>query len=285
MNLRRYAPWLWFLPAGALIIPFFILPLLIVARNSVYLDDPMRFIVPDFTLANYIKVLSDQYYLKVFGNTLLVAAVVSILALAISFPFALFVARASQRSRMLLLWVVYLPLYVSVIMRVFGWMVITADSGLINTALRALHLIDQPIRLLYEVEGMTLGMLHRYLPLMIVPLVTAMRKLDDELLKASANLGASRGYTLRRIILPLSVPGIVGGTQLVFAGVLSDYVLPSLMGTTRFPMVAPAIFYEAATNGAWATAGAMGTLVLATVALFLLGANRMLKRWAPWSTT
>ena len=175
---------------------------------------------------------------------------------------------------MLLFWAIYLPLYVSVIMRVFGWMVITADSGMINTALLALRIVDQPVRMLYEVEGMTLGILHRYLPLMIVPLVAALQKLDDELLKASANLGAGRWYTWRRVVLPMSLPGVVAGIQLVFAGVLSDYVLPSLMGTTRFPMVAPAIFYEAATNGSWATAGAMGTLVLAAVALFLFCANR-----------
>ena len=285
MRSRAYAPWLWLLPAGALIIPFFLLPLGVVARNSVYRDDPMRFVIPDFTLANYVKVLSDQYYLQVFGNTLLIAAIVSLIALVVAYPFAQLLARVSGRSRVLLFWAIYLPLYVSVIMRVFGWMVITADSGMINTALLALHVVDQPVRMLYEVEGMTLGILHRYLPLMIVPLVAALQKLDDELLKASANLGAGRWYTWRRVILPLSLPGVVAGTQLVFAGVLSDYVLPSLMGTTRFPMVAPAIFYEAATNGSWATAGAMGTLVLAAVALFLVGANRALKRFAPWAST
>jgi putative spermidine/putrescine transport system permease protein len=285
MRSRAYAPWLWLLPAGALIIPFFLLPLGVVARNSVYRDDPMRFVIPDFTLANYVRVLSDQYYLQVFGNTLLIAAIVSLIALVVAYPFAQLLARVAGRSRVLLFWAIYLPLYVSVIMRVFGWMVITADSGMINTALLALRVVDQPVRMLYEVEGMTLGILHRYLPLMIVPLVAALQKLDDELLKASANLGAGRWYTWRRVVLPLSLPGVIAGTQLVFAGVLSDYVLPSLMGTTRFPMVAPAIFYEAATNGSWATAGAMGTLVLVVVALFLVAANRALKRFAPWAST
>jgi putative spermidine/putrescine transport system permease protein len=269
---------------GALFIPFFLLPLGVVVRNSFSIDDPMRFVVPSFTMTSYVRVLGDPYYLKVFGNTLIIAAVVSILALLIAFPFAQYVAKVSGPARSLLLWVVYLPLYVSVIMRVFGWMVITADSGLINKALLALHLIEQPIKLLFEVEGMTLGMLHRYLPLMVLPLLTALQKLDGDLLKASANLGASRWYGWSRVVLPLSIPGMIAGTQLVFAGVLSDFVLPSLMGTTRFPMAAPAIFYEAATNGAWATAGAMGTLVLVFVILFLVCAHQVLKRLMPWQS-
>jgi ABC-type spermidine/putrescine transport system permease subunit I len=282
MRLGRYAPWLWLFPAGALLIPFFLIPLCVVVRDSFYREDPVRFLVPDFTFANYARVLGDRYYLTVFGNTLLIALVISVIALIIAVPFAQYVARSTGKQRALLLWIIYLPLYVSVIMRAFGWMVITADSGLINSTLMSLRLIGQPIKMLFEVEGMTLAMLHRYLPLMIIPIVTTLQKLDRDLLKASANLGGSRWYGWRRIVLPMAIPGMVGGTQLVFAGVLSDYVLPSLTGTTRFPMVAPVIFYEAATNGAWATASAMGTLVLAVVALFLIISSLAVRRLMPW---
>src|SRR5260221_3940162 len=118
---------------------------------------------------------------------------------------------------------------------------------------------------------------------MIVPLVTSLRKVDVTLLKASANLGASDWFTWRRIVLPVSLPGAVAGVQLVFAGVLSDYVIPSLMGSTRYQLVAPAIYYEAVTNASWALAGAMGTLVLGTVALFLVAANLLMRRFAPWA--
>jgi putative spermidine/putrescine transport system permease protein len=282
MKLRRYAPWLWLFPAGALLIPFFLIPLCVVVRGSFYREDPVRFLVPDLTFASYARVLGDRYYLTVFGNTLSIALVISVAALIIAVPFAQFVAHSTGKRRALLLWVIYLPLYVSVIMRAFGWMVITADSGLINNVLISLKLIGQPIKLLYEVEGMTLAMLHRYLPLMIIPIVTTLQQLDRDLLKASANLGASRWYGWRRIVLPMAIPGMVAGAQLVFAGVLSDYVLPSLTGTTRFPMVAPVIFYEAATNSAWATASAMGTLVLAVVALFLVISSLAVRRLTPW---
>src|SRR5260221_10293712 len=285
MRTRPYVPWLWLLPAGALIIPFFALPIALVLRNSVWRDDATSLLVPDFTFVNYAKVLSDAYYLKVFLNTVCMAAAVSLVALVIAFPFAQLIARSAGRSRMLLLWVVYLPLYVSVIMRVFGWIVITADSGLINNVLVGIGLVDKPVRILYEVEGMALGILHRYLPLMILPLVNALQKVDPALLKASANLGAGRWRTWRRVVFPLALPGAVAGTQLVVAGVLSDYVLPSLMGATSFPMVAPTIYQEAATNAAWALSGAMATIVLAAVALFLVSANLALRRFAPWAST
>ena len=182
-GVRRPAwlPWLWLLPAGAILLPFFLLPLAAVLRDSVYRDTPDGVTVPAFTGANYAHVLTDPYYLTVFGNTLIVAAIVTALSLLIAYPFAQLIVRVSPRARILLLWCVYLPLYVSVIMRAFGWMVVTADSGLINQVLLATGLADRPVRILYEASGMTLGMLHRYLPLMIIPLVSALQKIDGAL--------------------------------------------------------------------------------------------------------
>ena len=285
MQLRnRMVPWLWLAPAGALMIPFFIIPILITARNSVYVDDPMGFLKPAFTLANYAKVLTDSYYIGVFGNTLLAAFVVSLITLVISYPFAWLLARSGGSSRGFLLWVVYLPIYVSVIMRVFGWMVIIADSGLLNQTLMKIGLSEQPIRMINEVSGMTLGMIHRYLPLMILPLMTSLQKVDDSILRASANLGGGQWFTWWRVVMPISLPGAVAGTQLVFAGVLSDYVIPTLMGSTKFQLLAPAIYYEATTNAAWALSGAMATIVIVAVAAFLIIANLILKRIAPWAS-
>ncbi len=277
-------PWLWLAPTGALLIPFFLIPIAITARNSVYVDDPMGILVPGFTFANYAKVLGDSYYLSVFTNTLLAAGGIALLALVVSYPFAWLLAQSNGSGGAFLLWAVYLPIYVSVIMRVFGWMVIVSDSGLLNQALLRLGLVSQPVHILNEVGGMGLGLIHRYLPLMILPLVTSLRKVDDTMLRASANLGGGRWFTWFRVVMPISLPGAVAGMQLVFAGVLSDYVIPVLMGSTRFQMLAPAIFYEASTNGSWALAGAMATVVLAAVALFLVLANLAVRRVAPWAS-
>ncbi|WP_108659559.1 ABC transporter permease [Acuticoccus kandeliae] len=283
MMRRRIAPWLWLLPAGALLIPFFLIPILMTARNSVFTDDPYGNLVPDFTFANYVRVLTDPYYLGVFANTLIAAVVVCLITLIIAYPLSWAMTRAHGRTRALLLWAIYIPIYVSVIMRVFGWMVLIADSGVINSALLGLGLITTPIRMMNEVEGMVIGLVHRYLPLMIVPLLTAMQKVNSEMLLASANLGGGRWFTWRRVVLPISLPGAIAGIQLVFAGVLSDYVIPSLMGTTRFQMLAPAIYYESSINASWALSGAMATVVLVAVAAFLLIANAILRRIAPWA--
>ena len=282
MRLKPIVPWLWLFPAGAILIPFFAMPLCIVLRDSFYRDDPIRLIVPDFSFSSYSRVLGDSYYLVVFGNTLGIAALITVVALAIALPYAQYVSRTSGTTRIVLLWITYLPLYVSVIMRAFGWMVITSDRGLINSALLGLDLVATPVKMLYEVEGMTLAMVHRYLPLMVIPIVTSLSKVDGDLLRASANLGAGRLYGWRHITLPLAIPGMVAGGQLVFAGVLSDYVLPSLTGTTRFPMIAPVIFNEATTNTSWATASALGTIILAIVALFLVAAALFMRRLMPW---
>lgn len=280
----RLTPWLWLAPAGALLIPFFLIPIAVTVRNSVYVDDPMGMMVPGFTFANYAKVMRDPYYLSVFGNTLFAAALVALVSLVLAYPFSWLLARASGSSRAFLLWAVYLPIYVSVIMRVFGWMVIISDSGMINQLLLRLGLVQQPVHMMNELSGMSIGLIHRYLPLMILPLVTSLRKVDDSLLRASSNLGGGRWFTWWRVVMPMSLPGAVAGTQLVFAAVLSDYVIPVLMGSTRFQMLAPAVFYEASTNAAWALAGAMATLVLGAVALFLVMANVAVRRVAPWAS-
>ncbi|HRF07032.1 MAG TPA: ABC transporter permease [Xanthobacteraceae bacterium] len=285
MERKSFAPWLWLFPAGALLIPFFVLPLAIVVRNSFYIDDPMGLLVPAFTGANYYKVVTDSYYVSVFTNTLTVAALSTVATLLIGYPFAQLIVRLTGFNASLMLWCVYVPLYVSVIMRAFGWTIILADSGIVNETLLALGIIKQPIRMLFEVEGMTIGIIHRYLPLMLIPLIAALQKIDGDLYKASANLGASGWSTWMRVTVPISLPGIVAGSQLVFAGVLSDYAMPALMGSTKFQLAAPAIYYEAVTNTAWALAGAMATLVLFIVALFLFVMNVTLKRVAPWAST
>lgn len=282
---RRAGPWLWLLPAMTVLVPFFLLPVAVLLRNSVYRDDPGALIVPDFVATNYLRIITDPYYADVFVNTLMVAFGVSFAALMIGYPFAYYLVRWAGRSRPFLLWAVYTPLIVSVIVRVFGWMVITADSGLINTALLSMGVIERPVRLLYEVAGMVIGLTHRYLPLMVLPLVNSMAKIDRALLAASVGLGAGAARTQLYVVLPLSIPGAVAGFQLVFAGVLSDFVLPNLMGTTRFRMLAPTIYDEAVANLSWATSAAMAIVMLLLVVAMLVCTNLALRRFAPWART
>ncbi len=232
---------------------------------------------------NYVTVLTDAYYLRVFSNSLVLAALVSALALVLAYPYAQLITLVSERKRLLLVWVLCLPLYVSIIMRVFGWIVIIGDSGILNQLLLKLGLVKSPVHILFEFEGMVLGMLHRYFPLMALPLLASLQKIDPSVMRSSTNLGAGSVRTWLCVVLPLSIPGAVAGVQLVFAGVLSDYVIPTLMGSTRFPTAAPTIFLEASTNASWATAGAMGVILLALVLVINVVANALIARGAPWT--
>lgn len=279
---HRFA-WLLLVPVLAILIPLFLLPAAVLLRNSLNWDDPSAIMVTDFSLANYARILTDPYYASLFGNSMLVAVGVAVITLVIGYPFAYYLVRWAGERRNLLLWIIYTPLIVSVITRVFGWMIITADSGLINSLLIAIGVTEGPIHILFEVSGMVIGMVHRYLPLMILPLANSIAKIDLRIQLASTSLGAGSAATFARVIVPLSLPGIVAGLQLVIAVVLSDFVLPTLLGTTRFRMLAPAIYDEAIANVRWANSAAMAILMVAVVVLVLISMNLALRRAAPWA--
>lgn len=282
---KRALPWLLLCPALLLLVPFFLFPILIMFRNSLSRDDSgTGLLVPDLSLANYVRIVTDWFYGAVFVNSLAVALGIALITLVVGYPFAYFLARHVGRRWMpILLWVVYVPILVSVITRVFGWIVITADSGMINAVLLELNLVQGPVRILFEVSGMMIGMVHRYLPLMILPLANSIAKIDPRTLSASISLGASRADTFFRIVLPLSLPGIVAGVQITTAVVLSDYVLPTLLGTTRFRLIAPAVFDEAIGSVRWALAASLAILMLVIVGLLMTILNLAVRRLAPWA--
>ena len=149
--------------------------------------------------------------------------------------------------------------------------------------LLSLHVVERPVRMLFEFDGMAIGMIHRYLPLAILPLFNALRKIPDELYRASTGLGASPARVLRDVVLPLSVPGILISLQLVFAGALSDFVLPQLLGSSRFRMLAPAIYAEATTNLSLAMAATLAVLMLGFILLIMVSIGILTRRLFPWA--
>jgi ABC-type spermidine/putrescine transport system permease subunit I len=273
------------LPSFIVLVPFFVFPLAALLRNSFNRDDPTALMVQDFTWRNYARILTDTLYLRSFENSLSIAAAITATTLLLGYPFAYFLVRRTRTWGPVLRWVVYTPLIVSVIARVFGWIVITADSGLINSTLLALHLIDEPLRILFNVGGVFIGMTHRYFPLMVLPIAAAVARIDPALLAASSGLGAGATRTFLQVALPLSLPGVVAGVQLVFAAVLSDFVMPLLLGSTRFRLIAPAIFEEAIGTVSWASAAAMAVVMLLITAVMLLMTTWAFRRAAPWART
>ncbi len=270
-------------PTIAIFVPFFMMPMVVLGRYSLSLDDATALIVPDWVLTNYLSIISQWYYIEMYINTFGVSLLITLMTLFIGYPFAYYIVRISDRWRSLLIWLIYLPLLVSVIARTFGWMVILGDGGLINGVLMGLGWIENPLRILYEPQAMLVGMTHRYLPIMILPVAAAIVKTDPTLIRASRGLGEGPIKTFFRVELPLSLPGIVAGSQLVFAAVLSDFVLPQLLGSTRFRMLAPAIYEEAIGRMSWANAAAVACLGVVIMAMVLLISNVVFRRYAPWA--
>lgn len=278
----RPEPLLWSAPLVVISVPFFILPLVAIIWVSFFGGLVTAPRTGNF-LASYWAIVSEGYYLSVYANTLGTAVGVTALTFVLGFPLAYFMVRWAGPWLPWLIWILYLPIIVSVVVRVFGWMVITADRGLINQILVSLTLVDRPVRLLYEIEAMTLAMVHRYLPLMVLPLVNAIGKIDMSMDRAASSLGAGRIRVMTSITLPLALPGIFAGTQLVFASVLSDFVMPSLLGTTRFPMMAPAIFEQSVQLLNWMPAAAIASVLLIFVVAYLLLTTLTYRRFTRWA--
>lgn len=280
---RIIRPWLWLLPGMVLLLPFFVLPISIVVRNSFNLDDPLALMIRAWTLNNYWEILSDSYYQSIYFNSLALALGTAAACLLISLPVAYYIVFYMGSNSALLLWLVYTPLIISVIVRVFGWIIIISDSGILNTVLLSIGIINTPLHWLYNTEGLTLGLVHRYVPLMMLPLITTMSKIDVSMLKASRNLGASEYGMIRTIVLPLSLPGVLVGSQLVFAGAISDFVLPILMGGVHLRLLAPTVLSEAIVQLNLARSAALASIMLVLVAAVILGTNFVLARVFPWA--
>ena len=228
---RRTARPLWLiLPAAAIVAVFLLLPYLNIIVMSLRPRATGAAHGPGFTLDNYSRVLTDDYFLGVLGQSLSLAFMTTAICLIIGYPVAYHLARSTSRWKGLLYVLVLSPLLVGVVVRTFGWLILLSRGGVINRALQDAGLIDAPLTLMNNMFGVTLALVHVFLPFMILPLTGALQAIDPSLEAAARSLGASRFTAFRRIVLPLSWPGIKSGTVLVFVLALSAYVTPNMLG-------------------------------------------------------
>ncbi|MDQ2712978.1 MAG: ABC transporter permease, partial [Acidobacteriota bacterium] len=219
---------LFIAPAALTMFGLFFLPLLIVLTYSLLTRGPYGGVLHPWTAESYRRVF-DPLYLGILWRSIWVAAVATLLCLVIAFPLALFISRTGQRKT-LLLNLVMLPFWTSFLIRTYAWMFLLRDTGVINTLLQSLHLIREPLPLLFNTGAVILGLVYGYLPFMVLPLYATLEKLDWTLLDAAGDLGASPSVALWRVIVPLSRPGIVAGGLLVFIPCIGAYLTPDLLG-------------------------------------------------------
>ena len=252
-------------PYGLFLLVLLVVPFVNVALFSIHAYSPTKILLPGLTLDNYRKIF-DLYYLRLFGRTLRLGLITTVVCVLLGYPLAYFLARARPRVLTIGLFLLIMPLMVSTVIRVFGWIVILGRKGLVNQALVALGL--EPVKLLYTETAVVVGLVNIFLPFMVLPLMASIERIPPSLEEAAQNLGASWSQTFARVILPLSVPGLISGCLLVYSISISAFVTPALLGNSRERMAAQQIYDEVLVSFNWPSASSLAlTLVLLTLIL------------------
>lgn len=241
MRPRKFLRYLIILPSILLIISFFIAPYTNMLITS--FRPPGRGVAEGFTIANYVKGLTDGYYTGVLLFTLYLGAITTISTLLLGYPLAYHLAQRETKYKAALFIMVLSPLLTDVVIRCYGWMLLLGDRGLINNALIGMGLVKKSLPLMYNVGGVYVGLVHVYLPFMVLSLIGSIQSIHPSLREAARSLGASNAKTFFRITLPLSLPGIASGCVLVFLLSVSSYVIPILLGGNKV-MITPVLVIQ-----------------------------------------
>lgn len=262
------------IPVLVFLIACFLAPLLIMAVRSVT-DLPAG--SEGDPLTNFRRFFGGEANVRVLGNTFWIAGLSTLGCLAIGYPYAYLMRLAPPRWSGVLLIAVLVPFWSSLLVRTYAWQVILRDTGVINSTLRGWGLIDQPLDLYQTTTGVLLGMTQILLPFMVLPLFTTMARIDPELTKAAANLGASPTRAFLRVFLPLSIPGVLAGSLLVFVLALGFYITPALLGSPKDTMLSAFIATRVQQQLDWGLASAMAMVLVAITLIVLFLASRVIR--------
>lgn len=235
-----------------------------------------------FTIETWVSVLTDTFYLRLIGNSIYTSVVITVLTLLTSYPIALYVHRSRGLWRTILLVLVISPLLLSAVVRTYGWIAILSDQGLVNQVLMSIG-FERPVRLVYNQTGVIIGLTEILMPYMILALLAGFGRLDPRAEEAALSLGASPFTVFRRIILPLSVPGIALGSLLCFVLAVSAFITPRLLGGGRVFLLATEIYDQAIVSLNWPVAATLSGIILIIFGAALYLYMRLLG--SLWSTS
>jgi putative spermidine/putrescine transport system permease protein len=264
------AQWPLALPLAALFVAFFVAPLVVLAGVSLYAEPAMR----TLSLAQYVKFFGDTFNLGILWATLLLGVKATLVCLLFGYPIAWICARSPARWQSVLVFLVVLPILTSVVVRTFSWIVILGREGVLNHALQWLRVIDEPIRLLFTETGVIMVLAQVQMPLMVLPLLTTLSRIDPNLADASAALGAGAWRTFFRVTLPLSTPGLVAGCILVFSACVTAFVTQTLIGGARLIYMPLHIYQQAIGANNWPFAAAISVVFMLAVLLVIVALDR-----------
>lgn len=237
------------------------------------------FFGPDgFTLVNYERMIENPAYLKIFRTTFSASIVITGLAILIGFPLTYYIFILPPRWAALCLGLVLLPFWTSLLVRTYAWLVLLQRKGLINDTLIQLGIIDEPLRLAYNWSGTVIGMLHIVLPFFILPMFAAMKSINTDWLRAAASLGASPTRSFWTVFVPLTMPGLIAGSLLVFVYCLGFYVTPQILGGGRVTMVAMKVQQNAMIYSDWGASSSLALVLLVVTLTLFFGIGKLIGR-------
>lgn len=267
------------MPLAAFFVVFFLAPLLLLLFISLHNDTS----VTEFGFAQYHKFFTEGFALPILGDTLLLGVQVTLLCLVLGYALAWAFVRSRPSMQTVLMMIIVMPLLTSVVVRTFAWIVILGRQGIINSVLMQWEWIETPLRLIYTRPGLIVALANVQLPLMVLPLITALQRLEPNLEDASSILGASAWRTFFRVTLPLTLPGIIAGCLLTFSASITAFISQSLIGGGQMLFMPMYIYQQASTLQNWPYAAAISLIflvaVMGCVAIFNF-LNRLSKGYA-----
>ena len=263
------------LPAVVMTGPMTLLLILLVAVPLIYVGvmsfcsiDQYYNVVFQFTTKNYARLVSLDY-MKIYGQSLLIAFVTTVICILIGYPFSWLIARTKSKYKKILYMLVIVPFWTNSLIRVYGWRTFLGTNGWLNTALQFLHLTDGPLDFLYNRGTTILGMVYCLLPFMILPLYTSIEKLDQSLLEASADLGAKKAATFVEVVLPLTAGGIFSGSIMIFIPCLGYFFISDILGGGNSDVIGNLIERQFQSGNNWPLGAAL-SIVLIVITLILV---------------
>lgn len=261
----KSTPYVLITPGFILLIVFLVLPLISIIWPTFY-DGA-------FTFESYLSFFSSSFNRTILWRTIKLSLIVTLWCILLGLPTAYFIAKTDRKWRSLMMGLVLFPLLTNSVVRSFAWINILGTNGILNRLLLQFGLINEPIRMLYTEFAIVIGSIYLFLPLMITTLVGILENIDTEMVEAAETLGANPLVAFVKVILPLSVPGIIVGSVLVFTGTLTAYTTPQLLGGNQNMMMSTFLYQQAMTLGNWQNAGVIALIMIVTTILVMNSFN------------
>jgi putative spermidine/putrescine transport system permease protein len=249
------------LPLAAVFVAFFVAPLCVLVGVSLFAEPEMK----TLSMQQYVKFFTDPFNLSILWGTLWLGVKATLLCLLFGYPLAWIASRVPARWQSILVFVVILPILTSVVVRTFSWIVILGRQGILNKLLLGLGLTTEPVRLLFTEGGVILVLAQVQMPLMVLPILTALGRIDPNLAAASAALGAGAWRTLWRVTLPLSMPGVIAGCILTYAACVTAFITQALIGGARLIYMPLHVYQQAVGANNWPFAAAISVIFMVAV--------------------